>query len=67
MIHFSKINADKKFNIETAIDGGFLTVDVPDLPEKRKQYHPLIGKASFIKMQLKSAETAFLPYAEYLE
>ena len=66
-IHFPKIDGDKKFGIETAIDGGFLSVDAPDLSEKRKEYHPLIGRASFIKTQLQSAETAFLPYAEYLE
>ena len=66
-IHFPKIDGDKKFGIETAIDGGFLSVNAPDLSEKRKEYHPLIGRASFIKTQLKSAEKAFLPYAEYLE
>lgn len=66
-IHFPKIDGDKKFGIETAIDGGFLAVDAPDLSEKRKEYHPLIGRASFIMTQLQSAEKAFLPYAEYLE
>ena len=67
VIHFPKIDGEKKFNIVTAIDGGFLSVDAPDLSEKRKEYHSLIGRASFIKTQLQSAEKAFLPYAEYLE
>ena len=66
-IEFPTRGETKSFTVLSAFAGGFLTVDTPDFAERKLKYQPVAMRSNYIESALKSAQTNFEPYRDYLE
>lgn len=66
-INFPQKGETKKFATMITFAGGFLTADIPGLPEKIAQYRNVINGERSIENALARAQKEFNEYKDYLE
>lgn len=67
VIKFPEFEGPKKFELYSAFGNGFITADTPLFSDFIERYANVLKQANRIPDQVKRAEAALKPYAEYLD